>query len=822
MKIFTTNLIILLLLSCSLCQHTIVYPLHTPTKNTTSQTIASRLTNESYISPEMQWEVLSVLPNPAFELNLKTGSIDNLPTPAQLLQIISRKLQSTNASADKDAIKNALRTMLEATEIALFVAKIEGTFASRQGISPQVYEHVIALLQLQKTSINTLVNQIPNSYVSWFWGNDQSSAVAPKLTQEQIIQQGIQTNQWPISFNPSDSTINIPARLVPIIIKNNDYKQKLSPAIAANLLFQECFIAQQHHLKHKLGADALNLNLQSPISEDNYIYSSFPDFYEICENAKNYAVASGLRSTINDFVTAEQAAAHTLLLHTRQAVQTALYIANKKSGVNIGYLLPASVVSYLDGIVGQLLQYDAILEKLCQDAQYGATIQDSQQAAQWSTITKIAAGVIVTGATVATLHFFAPTVLPTIAQTGYGYGAQAATVITDSVMNWWNGTGQNALPQTPASAAKIIATSAQQTQPASTKIEITPKNKDEFPEGFLTPVQLGLLKQGHSVFVDSNSLPGNQNNQNQLSQNQSNAAIAPPAGPAQQNSWFSSWNTTNQSNIQPKQSDTTTPPTTPDQSQPSDKKTPSPVISTFNTVANIGKTASMLGNVAGVLGHTIASTDGDPELSKKLQYWGQQASLYGSIAGGLTGQIGDIGTAVGTASSFVPGQVGAIGKAAGSTLGATGALYDLYNAGTPGITGMAGINAGMSTMGAITSVANARKVIQNSTSSNPQIRQAAQNNDNTAITMLNPQEIFVTLQQIIDDAVAKAADIVVQLKDFIVYTLTNRMVTPAILIEMIQYLQSTQYAQNPSAQQQLNQVIEKLRPMQKDFETIQA
>ena len=104
--------------------------------------------------------------------------------------------------------------------------------------------------------------------------------------------------------------------------------------------------------------------------------------------------------------TEKQRQAYHLLLQIRQSVQLALDIANKKSSVNIGSYLPASLVSYLDGVVAELTKYDAYLNNLCKNPQFGATAQDVQDTTEWSNFTKVAAGVAVTVGVIGTMWYF--------------------------------------------------------------------------------------------------------------------------------------------------------------------------------------------------------------------------------------------------------------------------------------------------------------------------------------------------------------------------------------------------------------------------------
>lgn len=393
---------------------------------------AQRLTEESYISPEMQWELLSILDQKELTINRITGQVQNIVPISQMIAIIQQKIQNQITAKEKEILKNGLRTMLEATEIAIFVANVEAAHKDSAFIFYQtVNSSLLAQLQNQKQIIETMtkiVNSIQvgeqNSYFSWLW--QPSSPNLPENITSTIT----------IPINYQSDFITIPAALMPAIIKNNDYKQKSDPVQAANLLFKECFIAQQHHLKDYDRIEKIRINLQNPISATNYIYDQFPNFYEMCEIAKNIVPDNQYRFDVKSKVTKEQIQAHQLLMHMRQAVQTALYISNRKSSFNLGYLLPNIIKSYLDATLSELLKYDAELSSLSKNPQYGATIQDTYQDEQWSNITKWAIGTVATAVA-----------LGTAATVGAPYIAPLAKTGIDTISSWWSPTTQNTTNQ---------------------------------------------------------------------------------------------------------------------------------------------------------------------------------------------------------------------------------------------------------------------------------------------------------------------------------------------------------------------------------------
>ena len=388
---------------------------------------AYRLTQESYITPEMQWAALSLFDAQDMTVNIKTGAVQGIQSINFMLDIINKKLENSISFVTKEIIKNAAHAMLEATEIAIFVATIEAAYSNQKYIMYQeVDSQLSALLTEQKNNIQGIISRIngtvpydqpattASSYFSWF-----STTVTPT---------DIPVHAAPVHFQHNATSITIPANLIQAIIKKNDYKQEPNATEAAELLFKECFMAQQHHLKDR--GDKIKITLHSPVDAHNYIFTHFPNFHHVCEIAKKIVPAHHKRTDLQAPVTQEQAAAHKLFLDTRQAIQTALYIANVKSSYNVGYILPASVTSYLNGVVSKLLEYDTELDKLCKDAQYGAIQDDIYRDEQWAMITKLAAGTVV--ATAVTGGLILSGGLPAIGAmiTGAAGGTTTATTAT--------------------------------------------------------------------------------------------------------------------------------------------------------------------------------------------------------------------------------------------------------------------------------------------------------------------------------------------------------------------------------------------------------
>lgn len=183
------------------------------------------------------------------------------------------------------------------------------------------------------------------------------------------------------TIDNQDTYKKIPDDIMLAIVKNYDYKKKSNPQQAANLLFQQCFLAQQDEINYTIQLDS-----NKKITATSYIYDWFFTIDGICEQVK--------QDKNNNKITEMQAHAHFIAI--RKAIQTALFIANKNSVFYLGYILPTSITQYLDNIVHQLMLYDRKLSLLCKDPRYGATEEDRYKDILWTRISYTAAGLAAT------------------------------------------------------------------------------------------------------------------------------------------------------------------------------------------------------------------------------------------------------------------------------------------------------------------------------------------------------------------------------------------------------------------------------------------
>lgn len=425
-----------LLLSCMFIVSTIFQSSYMQAGYTKRKT-AYELIEESYITPELQWSILNYIQYlQPVTLNLNNGMLTGIEPIPNMLNKINYELGTQISNAHKERIKNALHAMMEATHIANFVVSVQALYQKDQ--DTQTLSATFQQLQQQIQGFLNQVNakvafdQAPsnNSYFSWLY--------TPATPQQNYYIQ-------PATFL-ADDKVSISAPLMEAIVQNNDYKKQASAAAGAGLLFKACFIAQQHHLHDGRYFSGLKLPRPQTIDQYNYIFNAYPDFHQVLGIALGHVTGLARRDDLSESTLTEQhKQAHSLLLHIRQAVETACYIANKKSNYNIGYaILPESITktinSYLDGIVAELMTYEAQLSDFCLRPQYGATELDHQRAAEWSTVSKVAAGLVVTGAVVGGIYFASPTIVSSVSS--YLPSVSSISSYIPSVSGWlpWGST----------------------------------------------------------------------------------------------------------------------------------------------------------------------------------------------------------------------------------------------------------------------------------------------------------------------------------------------------------------------------------------------
>lgn len=405
---------------------------------------ANKLIEQSYFSPEMQYAVLACV-NKEFKVNVVTGKVENLPT---VLDIV-------NSSPTDNTIKiNGLHAALEAVQVARFYAKLNiaydnpayvffaPTLSSNLFLMPSLDEELEEQLTNYEKDIKTALQQIPEYNSVWSWIPTDLVNMFTITSRGETTQQIIQESK--LEFNADINNLDkrtYPGNFVTIagstlkdVIKNFDYKQKVNVQQAANLLFKQCFIAQQTFPKQDWPLYCTPLG--NTVTASNYIFDRFEvtrtkinsqtnsQFEQINKQSIQPTYAENIDELCNiiaqsaNIAPHNQLQAHLLFLRIRKAIQTAMYIANKNSNFYIGYILPPAITKYLDGIVQQLILYDQKLSALCKNQQLGATKDDLLRDKIWNNITGVATGLGVLGAVATAID--------------YGYGAGTSVKIAEN------------------------------------------------------------------------------------------------------------------------------------------------------------------------------------------------------------------------------------------------------------------------------------------------------------------------------------------------------------------------------------------------------
>lgn len=317
--------------------------------------VADRLIEESYISPAMQWAILSFFQQP-FIIN----NITNLPVVLDNKKIrnwftvedILNNVEPSNLSAtSKTTTINAIQAAMQAIDIAVEVAKLEAGYdANKQNyyIYQNADTQITKILYAKKQKLEAMLSRIQTAQIK-----SSDSAFSYNV-------QKLDNNDFRmLSIDEVDE-----------LILATDFRTK-TEHVAAQLLFKESFIAQQHHLKNKTRLENIR---QSEHRDENLVYNKFPSMSELVSIAKNMNT---------------KPETHAFLTDIRKAVQTALYIA-KKEYQKVYHLSTHPLVQALQNMDDQV-------KAVWINPQFGATQDDLSRDAMWTNLSNVAIGV---GATV--------------------------------------------------------------------------------------------------------------------------------------------------------------------------------------------------------------------------------------------------------------------------------------------------------------------------------------------------------------------------------------------------------------------------------------
>ncbi len=723
-----------------------------------------RLTQEAYISPELQWAVMQLVDPTQAVVNTITGQIENIPTVSTLLDLIQPALQQKKMkTAEQQKLKNGVHAMLQATEIAIFVASAEASYQNQKFVFYQnANQGLINALHKQQNRIQKTLDKINaihisdapkgiGSYFSWILPSASSS-------------NNKNSQVKPLAISPQATLIKIPVDMMNAIVARNNFKDKTNPRQAANLLFKQCFIAQQHHLKDNFAMKAMAIHLDNPLVPDHYVYYTFPDIYNkkansypICAIAQSIVPKNQHRKDIKSTPTQEQQQAHQMLFHIRQAIQTALYIANKKSSFNVGYALNATINSYLDSVVSELLKYDAQLSKLCKDPQYGATQDDLYADKTWTLITQIAAGITVVAVVGGAVYYYRTEVGQGLAAAGkyLSEGLSAAGTGFLGLVGLGTTAGENAAANgieteviadlanavKAEGAVKTVAATENVTQSAAKQ------STQSWYEYFFKPEAI-LDKKGQK-----NLAIVNQTIEKRLGNSLSN--LDPQS--------------LDQSYIKMLNGEKD--------------------LTTVQTVGQYAQNLAILSGLGSFAGSMMAQ-QGDPQTGKMIMDISKKANLIGNLGTGLQGTIGPIATSITALSALIPHQPTAAAVHAAGAMTAAAGNFNNWNESRDVESAIRFLYSGQQ---AYDSALNVKDKIVNPTN-----------------VAKSPAEVYYNFVELMDSAIENKENLEDLLSEFTTIMLSQGIANRQVLAMVYMHASKNNYAGNEQLAQLLVAYAEKL------------
>ncbi|MGZ6254805.1 MAG: hypothetical protein ACXWL5_02375 [Candidatus Chromulinivorax sp.] len=383
----------------------------TPTQ--TIETEIDKLISQAYFSPEMHYYLRKGMGNTwDFQLNLVTGKCINLPTVSQIINATTPDLQTKI---------QMLQTALQAAHLALFIAALDTFYNTKEenksaffapnystplsrsahSVVPSLFSESIDFLMpnIEKNKLDQITRHITNlqqqiSLLEGGWTGYLSSKISNTALSVKSYLGSWFYNQENF-FQPADPTETIPAanrpglaldfddlnnprniqsvseNMLKGIIFNNNYDQRKTPKEKADLIFQQCLIAQNDDLATQENAIPFRLTQEKYLYGNHLNADTLLDTIEkLISNKNNDNPIRGAKRNVDrlqdliqttdrniqqtDELTAENA--YKLLQKIHKAVQTAIYINNINSWT--GYVIPPKYRSTFDGVIQQLLSYD--------------------------------------------------------------------------------------------------------------------------------------------------------------------------------------------------------------------------------------------------------------------------------------------------------------------------------------------------------------------------------------------------------------------------------------------------------------------------------
>ncbi len=310
---------------------------------------ANDLIASCYISLDMQDAVLSLFDKVVI-INTRTGKIAGLP---DVEAIINKSAELSTIPINKNKIVRALDAAYQAVQIAIFIASTEQLYSQAYYFfKPQNNSRFIAVLKNKKVNLEKIVAQTNPNWSQYVWQSLTTNRAFAITNHETLPTTTPMIDQPILQADDLVLTKNDIQRLLNNTNVNNahDYKKLGYSALQqANLLFEQCFIAQQHH-----------------------IY--FPEFADLHITPPTYRPARSITIPLiikyaQELENRDLPILHQLLLDTRLAIQTALDIATRNSTYIGSSLL--NPIYIRDPLVMQLQSYDADIATLLADPNYG-------------------------------------------------------------------------------------------------------------------------------------------------------------------------------------------------------------------------------------------------------------------------------------------------------------------------------------------------------------------------------------------------------------------------------------------------------------------
>jgi hypothetical protein len=382
---------------------------------------ADQLIKQSYISPGMQWGVLSIFDDPFFDIQTDTLQIGYIPTIDAI--VAQTRLATTRQNVNQ--MMYALYTALQAIDLAIYCGDIEiyyqyfdtlwqstglqlpqgwkslwlSKIVNNKGMEPALKDAFLAKRSLVQAEINRIKG---GSWSAWL----SSLTTTPTLTFEQKNQ--VRTRFQNNKLETTDITI------IQRLVRANDYTTILPAAgqqpgqAQADLLVAQCFAAQNRPVNR----DIINIYEPNAINQETInnqqgslaLYANFPSVEQLIADIQLLQRSIDQRGIVRQIVLTpvQKNYIRQFILNLREAINVALLIAQKNSSY-FNYAAGAISNSWADPIVAKLLDY----EKHLTDCFATFATDDDTNAEYWrSFIPQITVGKVVTVAAAATAFAF--------------------------------------------------------------------------------------------------------------------------------------------------------------------------------------------------------------------------------------------------------------------------------------------------------------------------------------------------------------------------------------------------------------------------------